>query len=241
MPSHAFFPGLAWLATPVRWLTGSDAVTVHVTATVTAVAAFIARLGRHQGLDRRAHRPSGRGAVRPLPVVAVPVGLLLRGAVHRPRRRCGVGRPAGQALDRRALLRRHRHHPLGRHPRAGGHRAGPDHPPAPRRPVGGGLRPVRRSPASARCCSTMHVQVGNAFAFLGVQEDWGRERLVAVGVGGAGHRQPHAQVRHGDGARARGPQPRPVGRGHRGDRHRLPRRVAAAAVPDGGVDARAWP
>lgn len=45
MPSHAFFPGLAWLATPLRWLTGSDAITVHVVATGTAVAAFIAVWG----------------------------------------------------------------------------------------------------------------------------------------------------------------------------------------------------
>lgn len=41
MPAHAFFPGLSWLATPIYRLTGSDAITVHVTITLTALAAFI--------------------------------------------------------------------------------------------------------------------------------------------------------------------------------------------------------
>ena len=45
MPSHAFFPGVPWAATPLRWLTGSDVVAVHVTATVTAAAAFVAVWG----------------------------------------------------------------------------------------------------------------------------------------------------------------------------------------------------
>ncbi len=45
MPSHAFFPGLAWLATPLWWFTGSDAITVHTVATVTGVAAFVAVWG----------------------------------------------------------------------------------------------------------------------------------------------------------------------------------------------------
>ena len=59
MPSHAFFPGLPWLATPVRWLTGSDAITVHTTATLTALAAFITVWGvtrewTDEGTARRA-------------------------------------------------------------------------------------------------------------------------------------------------------------------------------------------
>lgn len=45
MPSHAFFPGTSWLATPIYWLTGSDALAVHVVATLSALAAFIAVWG----------------------------------------------------------------------------------------------------------------------------------------------------------------------------------------------------
>lgn len=45
MPTHAFFPGVSWLATPVYWLTGSDAWAVHLTMTVTGVAAFVAVWG----------------------------------------------------------------------------------------------------------------------------------------------------------------------------------------------------
>lgn len=45
MPSHAFFPGISWLATPVYWLTGSDAIAVHVTITITGLAAFVAVWG----------------------------------------------------------------------------------------------------------------------------------------------------------------------------------------------------
>ncbi len=45
MPSHAFFPGISWLSSPLYWLTGSDAATVHVVATVTALAAFVAVWG----------------------------------------------------------------------------------------------------------------------------------------------------------------------------------------------------
>ena len=30
MPSHAFFPGISWLATPLYWLTGSDAIAVSL-------------------------------------------------------------------------------------------------------------------------------------------------------------------------------------------------------------------
>jgi hypothetical protein len=41
MPSHAFFPGISWFATPIYWLTGSDAFAVNVTITLTGVAAFV--------------------------------------------------------------------------------------------------------------------------------------------------------------------------------------------------------
>ncbi len=41
MPSHAFFPGLSWLATPAYQLTGSDLFAVYTTVTLTGLAAFI--------------------------------------------------------------------------------------------------------------------------------------------------------------------------------------------------------
>lgn len=45
MPNTAFFPLLSWLARPVRWVTGSDLVTGHLLATVTGIAAFVAVWG----------------------------------------------------------------------------------------------------------------------------------------------------------------------------------------------------
>lgn len=59
MPAHAFFPGVSWFATPVYRLTGSDAITVHVVATVTGLAAFVAVWGvtkawRNERVARRA-------------------------------------------------------------------------------------------------------------------------------------------------------------------------------------------
>jgi hypothetical protein len=45
MPAHAFFPGVPWLAAPVWWLTGSDAITAHVVATATGLGAFVAVWG----------------------------------------------------------------------------------------------------------------------------------------------------------------------------------------------------
>jgi len=41
MPNTAFFPFHAWLSRPVSWLTGSDTVTINVVMTLTAVAAFV--------------------------------------------------------------------------------------------------------------------------------------------------------------------------------------------------------
>jgi hypothetical protein len=45
MPSHAFFPAVCWLGWPIWKLSHSDLLTVHVVATVTGVAAFIAVWG----------------------------------------------------------------------------------------------------------------------------------------------------------------------------------------------------
>lgn len=41
MPTHAFFPGLPWLATPLYELTGSDLIAVHGTILLTGLAAFV--------------------------------------------------------------------------------------------------------------------------------------------------------------------------------------------------------
>lgn len=45
MPSHAFFPAVSWLGWPIWKLTHSDLVAVHVVATATGIAAFIAIWG----------------------------------------------------------------------------------------------------------------------------------------------------------------------------------------------------
>ena len=59
MPSSAFFPGVSWLGWPIWKLTGSDLITVHTVATVTGLAAFIAVWGvsqawRNERIARRA-------------------------------------------------------------------------------------------------------------------------------------------------------------------------------------------
>ena len=59
MPSHAFFPAVSWLGWPIWRLTGSDLVAVHVVATVTGLAAFVAVWGvskawRGERIARRA-------------------------------------------------------------------------------------------------------------------------------------------------------------------------------------------
>lgn len=41
MPNTAFFPGISWLAWPIYQVTHSTGVTVHVTATITGIAAFV--------------------------------------------------------------------------------------------------------------------------------------------------------------------------------------------------------
>ena len=45
MPSHAFFPAVSWLGWPIWKLTGSDLWAVHLVASVTGLAAFIAVWG----------------------------------------------------------------------------------------------------------------------------------------------------------------------------------------------------
>jgi len=45
MPSHAFFPAVSWLGWPIWKISGSDLLTVHLVASVTGVAAFIAVWG----------------------------------------------------------------------------------------------------------------------------------------------------------------------------------------------------
>ncbi len=59
MPNTAFFPGVSWLAWPVLKITRSDAWTGHIVATATAIAAFIAVWGiskawRNERIARRA-------------------------------------------------------------------------------------------------------------------------------------------------------------------------------------------
>lgn len=40
MPNTAFFPMVSWLAAPIWWITRSDAWTIHIVASATAIAAF---------------------------------------------------------------------------------------------------------------------------------------------------------------------------------------------------------
>jgi len=173
MPSHAFFPGLAWVATPVRWLTGSDAVTVHVTATATAVAAFLAVWGatREWTDERTARRAVVLFALFPSSMFLwafYSEGLFIAlgaGAVWADRRgRHGVAALclAGVATTRSVgilvpavivLARVIRQRRIDRWALAY---------------AGAGLAGL------GAVLWTMQVQVGNAFAFVGVQGDWGR-------------------------------------------------------------------
>jgi len=59
MPSHAFFPAVSWLGWPIWKVTASDVFTVHLVASLTGVAAFIAVWGvskawRDEAVARRA-------------------------------------------------------------------------------------------------------------------------------------------------------------------------------------------
>lgn len=173
MPSHAFFPGVAWLATPVRWITGTDAISVHVVATATGLAAFLTVWGvTREWTDERTARWSV------VLLALFPSSLFLwafysealfialgAGAVWADRRgrrgiaaACLVGiattRSVGILVPVAIVLAR-----IIRQRRidrwavtyAGAALAG-----------------------FAAVLVTMQVQVGNAFAFVGVQDDWGR-------------------------------------------------------------------
>jgi len=173
MPSHAFFPGLPWLATPLRWLTGSDAITVHVVATGTAVAAFVAVWGVAKvWTDER----TARLAVVLLALFPSSMFLwafysealfiaLGAGAVWADRRgkrwlaavfflaiattrSVGILVPAVIVLAR--IIRQRR---------------------IDRWAV---TYSVAGAAGLGAVLLTMQVQVGDAFAFMGVQEDWGR-------------------------------------------------------------------
>jgi hypothetical protein len=59
MPSNAFFPGVSWLGWPIWKITGSDLIAAHTVATVTGLASFIAVWGvskawRNERIGRRA-------------------------------------------------------------------------------------------------------------------------------------------------------------------------------------------
>ena len=173
MPSQAFFPGVAWLATPVRWLVGSDALTVHVTASATAIAAFVAVWGVTEAwTDERTAR-------RAVALFALFPSSLFLWAFYSEALFIALG-AGGVWADRR-----------GRHWVAAACFAGI----ATTRSVGilvpgvivlARLIRLRRidqwavAYAGAALAGlgtvllVMQAQVGDAFAFVGVQEDWGR-------------------------------------------------------------------
>ena len=174
MPSHAFFPGIAWLATPLRWVTGTDSLSVHTVATLTALAAFVAVWGvTREWTDERTARlavvlmalfPSslflwafysealfialGAGAVwadrRGRRVIAA---LCLAGIATT--RSVGILVPLVVVLAR--IIRQRRVDRWAMTYAAAGL---------------AGLGTVLLA---------MQIQVGDAFAFVGVQNDWGRE------------------------------------------------------------------
>jgi hypothetical protein len=173
MPSHAFFPGLAWLATPVRWLVGSDAVTVHVTASATAVAAFVTVWGvtRAWTDERTARRAVLLFALFPSSLflwafyseaLFIALGAGAVWADRRGRRWLAALCFAGIATTRSVGILVPAVIVLARIVRQ---------------------RRVDRWAVTYALAGlaglgavllTMQVQVGNAFAFMGVQEDWGR-------------------------------------------------------------------
>lgn len=59
MPNQAFFPMVSWIASPFWWLTRSEGWTIHLVASITAIAAFCAVWGitrewRNEVIARRA-------------------------------------------------------------------------------------------------------------------------------------------------------------------------------------------
>jgi hypothetical protein len=173
MPSHAFFPGISWLATPIYWLTGSDALTVHLTITITGIAAFVTVWG-----VTKAWKDERTARVAVLLLALFPSSIFLwafyseglfialgAGAVWADRkgkhgiaaacllaigttRSVGIVIPAVLVLARIIRQRRVDKWAVG-YAAAGA--------------AGLGL-----------VLLTMWHQVGNAFAWVGVQEDWGR-------------------------------------------------------------------
>jgi hypothetical protein len=173
MPSHAFFPGVAWLGTPIWWLTGSDAVTAHAVASITALGAFVAVWG----VTREwVHEVAARRAVVLLAVFPSSLFLWMfysealfialgAGAVWADRRgrrglaaalllgvattrSVGILVPAVLILARVIRTRRVDRWAVVY--------------------AGAGLVGL------GAVLVTMQVQLGDAFAFLGVQDDWGR-------------------------------------------------------------------
>lgn len=173
MPAHAFFPGVAWLAIPIWWLTGSDALTVHLVASLTGLGAFVTVWGVTRAwVDERAAR-------RAVVLLAVfPSSLFLwafyseglfialgAGALWADRRgrrwlaaacflglattrSVGILIPAVVVLARIVRTRRIDRWAV--------------------------LYAAAGVVGLAAVLITMRWQVGDAFAFLGVQDDWGR-------------------------------------------------------------------
>jgi hypothetical protein len=174
MPSHAFFPGIAWLATPLWWLTGSDAITAHTVASATGLGAFATVWGATR--EWRDERTARRAVVL---LALFPSSLFLwmfysealfialgAGAVWADRRgrhgiaaacffgiattrSIGILVPAVVVLARIVRLRR-----IDRWAVAY---------------TSAGLAGL------AAVMATMAWQVGDPLAFLGVQDDWGRD------------------------------------------------------------------
>ena len=174
MPSHAFFPAVSWLGWPIWKLTGSDLLAVHLVASVTGIAAFIAVWGvskawRDEVVARRAV----------LLFALFPSSLFLwafysegifialgAGAVWADRRGkrglaaallVGIGatRSVGILIPAVIILARI----------------------ISQRRVDKwcvDLRRGGRGRASSRVLAVMHAQVGDAFAWMKVQKDWGR-------------------------------------------------------------------
>ncbi len=173
MPAQAFFPGLSWLASPLYSLTGSDLITVHTIATLTGLAAFVTVWGvtREWTDERVARRTVVLLAVFPSSLffwafyseaLFVALGAGAVWADRRGRRWVAAACLAGIATTRSVgilvpavivLARILRDRRVDRwavtYALAGA----------------AGLLAV---------LAAMQRQVGDAFAFIGVQEDWGR-------------------------------------------------------------------
>jgi hypothetical protein len=173
MPSHAFFPGIAWLATPVRWVTGTDSVSVHLVVTLSAVAAFVAVWGatREWADERTARLAVVLLALFPSSLflwafyseaLFIALGAGAVWADRRGRRWIAALCLAGIATTRSVgilvpmvlvLARIIRHRRIDQWAVA---------------------YAVAGLAGLGAVLVAMQVQVGSAFAFIGVQDDWGR-------------------------------------------------------------------